>query len=867
MSIRDRVAKVLGFKTLPVTVLTVLVYAAIYLAITFTDEPPAVPAPKDQHGLNIDRAYSDLHKIAGLPHPYNSHQNDVVRDYILERVQAVALSSDFVFFDDDLTSNVTFGLKTGLGNDAGAAAYFEGSNILVKIDGTQHDSKSGAVLFSAHFDSVSTAPGATDDGMGVATLLALVEYFAENRPKRTVVFNINNGEEDGLYGAHAFLEHPWSKLTKDFINLEGAGAGGRPLLLRATSTRHVRAWRRVPHPHGLVMSADAFSRGLVRSATDYGVYAAAGLGGLDFSFYRQRSKYHTREDAIPALGGKAALWSMMESTLLAGLALINDDDIGAERNSTPVYFDLFGEALAVATLKTFFSINIALLVTGPIVVASLIFAAHKTNKLYWPAKGWGRSLSSLVVGSGLTVGLGILYARVNPFIIYSSGTAVFISMLSLAFFSFYAVSELFSFFLPVPQQRSMGFLECYVFWWILLIVDTVFIDRDQIGGLYFVTFFHAGALAALLIGLLEHFELPSALGGGRRIAFAIDNDYGDNESDTERAESSERTPLLTQNGRTIRKKDIDEDNEMGLWIVQFLLMVPFPVILITQIAVMLLNALPQTLADGNSATTVYLAVSLLSVLSFVPLLPFVHKLHGVLPLALFVVLVVSVLYSALAFPFSVNSPLKLYFQQAMNLDLGTNTVRLTGARPWLDGRIVPELPSSWNSNTTCGLSDSIRQGLPSCTWSGLEPHVAPSDSPSEWLKLNATQTAPGIGLLSIQGMGTRNCRIYFERPATTVGVRGAAEDVQKGFPMPSGGMSELRLWSRTWERTFEVSVAWDTSDTEEGESGLKGHVACEWAEADGLPALEEVVAFLPGWARVSKRTDGLLEGYKTFSMH
>lgn len=60
-----------------------------------------------------------------------------------------------------------------------------------------------AVLFSAHFDSVSTAPGATDDGMSVATLLQLVKYFSLNRPKRDVIFNINNAEEDGLYGAIA----------------------------------------------------------------------------------------------------------------------------------------------------------------------------------------------------------------------------------------------------------------------------------------------------------------------------------------------------------------------------------------------------------------------------------------------------------------------------------------------------------------------------------------------------------------------------------------------------------------------------------------------------------------------------------------
>lgn len=81
--------------------------------------------------------------------------------------------------------------------------YFEGTNILVKIDGTdpkyQHK---GGVLFSAHYDSVSTAPGPTDDGMGVVTLMQMVEYLAERRPKRTAVFNINNGEEDGLHGAH-----------------------------------------------------------------------------------------------------------------------------------------------------------------------------------------------------------------------------------------------------------------------------------------------------------------------------------------------------------------------------------------------------------------------------------------------------------------------------------------------------------------------------------------------------------------------------------------------------------------------------------------------------------------------------------------
>ena len=65
--------------------------------------------------------------------------------------------------------------------------------------------KGDGVLFSAHFDSVSTAPGATDDGMSVVALLQLVKFLSMNRPRRTAVFNINNGEEDGLHGAHTYV--------------------------------------------------------------------------------------------------------------------------------------------------------------------------------------------------------------------------------------------------------------------------------------------------------------------------------------------------------------------------------------------------------------------------------------------------------------------------------------------------------------------------------------------------------------------------------------------------------------------------------------------------------------------------------------
>jgi hypothetical protein len=135
-------------------------------------------------------------QIAARPHPFNSHANDAVRSYILTRVSDIASRHSHVHVSSDLCTNASWVV-------ASHGVYFEGTNILVKIDGTDpmYDRK-GGVLFSAHYDSVSTAPGTTDDGMGVATLLQMVDYLARTRQKRTAVFNINNGEEDGLHGAH-----------------------------------------------------------------------------------------------------------------------------------------------------------------------------------------------------------------------------------------------------------------------------------------------------------------------------------------------------------------------------------------------------------------------------------------------------------------------------------------------------------------------------------------------------------------------------------------------------------------------------------------------------------------------------------------
>lgn len=142
--------------------------------------------------------------MSARPHPFNSHANDLVRDFIIERLGDVASRHPHVTLDYDVVSNASW--ATGLLSPDPRGVYQEGNNILVKVQGTDPAyRKSGGYLLSAHYDSVSTAPGTTDNSMGVVTLLQMVDHFAKHRPTRTVVFNFNNNEESGLNGAHTYV--------------------------------------------------------------------------------------------------------------------------------------------------------------------------------------------------------------------------------------------------------------------------------------------------------------------------------------------------------------------------------------------------------------------------------------------------------------------------------------------------------------------------------------------------------------------------------------------------------------------------------------------------------------------------------------
>jgi Zn-dependent M28 family amino/carboxypeptidase len=109
-----------------------------------------------------------------------------------------------------------------------------GENVIGILEGSDPVLKNEFIVMSAHLDHIGLAAplpdghnvnnGADDDGSGSAGLLAVARSYAEGaakgiRPKRSIIFLWNAGEEKGLWGSQYFTEYPPVDITKVVANL------------------------------------------------------------------------------------------------------------------------------------------------------------------------------------------------------------------------------------------------------------------------------------------------------------------------------------------------------------------------------------------------------------------------------------------------------------------------------------------------------------------------------------------------------------------------------------------------------------------------------------------------------------------------
>ncbi|MGH9736564.1 MAG: M28 family peptidase [Candidatus Acidiferrales bacterium] len=128
-------------------------------------------------------------------------------------------------FDTKKHLDVHVAIKSGENHAENVVGILEGSDPVLKNE---------YVVISAHLDHIGlSAPlpdghdvnnGADDDGSGSTGLLAIAHAYAQGagrgiRPKRTIIFLWNAGEEKGLWGSRYFSQFPPIDLTKVVADL------------------------------------------------------------------------------------------------------------------------------------------------------------------------------------------------------------------------------------------------------------------------------------------------------------------------------------------------------------------------------------------------------------------------------------------------------------------------------------------------------------------------------------------------------------------------------------------------------------------------------------------------------------------------
>ncbi|KAK2812633.1 hypothetical protein FQN50_001279 [Emmonsiellopsis sp. PD_5] len=974
----------IAFTPGPVTIITTLVYLALVIPILVTYlVAPSAPETSPK-GLNLTEAWEDLQHLTSGFHPYNSRRNDEVHQWLLQRIDTIirptidarehsSTADDVpeVFVFDDNTSNLTYS-DSGVGRKAIVGVYFEGTNIIVYIRGSDDDPDNwwerpngkpkgkGGALVNAHYDSVSTGYGATDNGVGVVSVLQLLRYFTTpgNKPRKGLVLLFNNGEEDYLNGAHVYSQHPMANFTHTFLNLEGAGAGGRAALFRSTDTEVTRFYKSAAHPFGTVVSGDTFKLGVIRSETDYVVFdGILGMRGLDVAFLAPRSRYHTDQDDARHTS-LDSVWHMLSAAVATTEGLVsytgtefdgdseNPDKVNSGSGTAGVWFDMFGSGFAVFRLHTLFALSVTLLVVAPLVLFVTSIILSKTDRMYLFSmsktlgetdekvslrglRGLFRTPIILAVATATPVGLAYLLDKVNPYIVHSSEFAVWSMMFSVWIFLAWFLSRVADFARPSALHRVYSYTWLFIAMWIVLVINTVYANQKSIAAGYFVFFYFCGVFLATWVSYLELFSLPrkgdyarhvrhqgrrpSSL-SSRLLTPSADELPSDNtvngrdQSDGAEEEPTESTSLLrgqrttfanyrTGNDGVTDDEEHEETEEVGTfgheqawswklprwtWLLQLILLAPIVIILVGQIGLLLTTATSQIGSDGGSTFFIYLFCALFSTLLFAPMFPFIHRFTYHIPSFLLLVFIGTLVYNLVAFPFSSSNRLKVYFVQEINLDDGSNKVSLEGIPPFVTD-IIDSIPSATGQNITC---DQKYGNLEKCSWSGITPNVVEDTSSDndqdKWITYNITRKAgKNEARFEVSGRNTRACRLKFDTPIANWRVSGSPTDHRMPHTVRQG-VSEIRLWSRTWENTWVVDVGWhdnksdrsgeDSEEDDESDSNrneLSGRVICLWNDENRsgvIPALDEVKQYAPSWVAIAKSGDGLVAGSHRFTV-
>jgi Zn-dependent M28 family amino/carboxypeptidase len=198
-------------------------------------------------------------------------------------------------------------------NGVPEAARRVGYNVIGIIPGSDPAMLNEVVAFAAHYDGLgirkpvngdSIYNGADDDASGVVTVLEIARVLAKSpAPKRTILFMLTTGEEQGILGTKWYVDHPVFPLSQMVAEMEVEMAGRPDSLAGGPGKLWMTGFDRstmgsMLKDAGIPIVADPYPRFQFFERSDNIVFARKGIPAHTLSSYNLHTDYHAPSDEI-----------------------------------------------------------------------------------------------------------------------------------------------------------------------------------------------------------------------------------------------------------------------------------------------------------------------------------------------------------------------------------------------------------------------------------------------------------------------------------------------------------------------------------------------------------------------------------------
>jgi hypothetical protein len=341
--------------------------------------------------FSVDNARAHVNRLAGTigARPLGSEANRRAREYLIEQLRFYGFT---VRVQEADAARAEYGLTAHV------------ANIIAVHPGRD----ASAIALVAHYDSDDAAPGAADDGLGVAVCLEVGRLLASKRDRQSgLMVLLTDGEELGLLGAAALVNDPEVRnRVRAYINLDNAGSDAPAVLFQTGPGNRalLTAWSVAPAPRGGSVAEEVYQH--LPNDTDFTIFKRAGIPGLNIGAVGDSYAYHTPRDTPDRLTD-AVIRQMGENVLATAQAMdrITPDPADSEQL---IYFDLASRTTVTWSVLGARIAGIAALAAGLVAWLHVVLWGWRTYRwrgivlpIVWGIVGVAGAVCAMVAATAL----------------------------------------------------------------------------------------------------------------------------------------------------------------------------------------------------------------------------------------------------------------------------------------------------------------------------------------------------------------------------------------------------------------------------------------------------------------------------------